>query len=254
MALTDPSADCSGAFPLELSLLFNTLQVPNSSCACGCGQPTVTCPNSMTVIGFDELNCVTGMGQHTIAPNQCYSKTTESHQLVVSGPQATCTSGTVSPNIGATSWEVSRRACAATKAALTCANLDDVCVSAPGQPFEPAICVFRPGTHSCPPGYPNQTVYFENVSDTRSCPNSCACKAEGGVCQVSVESFSGTSCTGLTNVGKVNSTNPWCGLQGGIMSIRPSTPTILNAGFCQPTDPPLTGTATPEDPITVCCM
>lgn len=255
MALVNGSPGCGGGFPTFLGPLRAELEVPESHCACSCGSANTDCAEPVHIDGFDQPNCVSGIGTHTVEPQACYYTRTPSHLLRVGAPKATCGEGSVTEYIGPASWVVDRVACAPVDAE-PCASASDVCVPRPQSPFLEPICVMREGDTACPVGFPNRTLYYRSISDTRDCPNSCSCEGGGGSCQVMIHLWAGSqTCLGASDYGTlVTPTAPVCFHEADYGSVRADIPTVRTPASCSPVAPAVTGVATAADPITVCCQ
>ena len=108
----------------------------------------------------------------------------------------------------------------------------------------------RAGDNPCPAGaYVNRTVFYADVTDTRSCTN-CWCSDIEGTCNGLVNLYSNAGCAGL--VGGVGGPN--CNSAGGnqVLSTRftASNPIVS----CNPQGGALQGAATESGPLTVCCL
>ena len=254
-AVVERSLGCGGAFPLERQSLLDDLQVGAASCGCACGQPAVTCPSTMTVIGFAQPSCASGQGQNSLPPNTCYNKlaTSASHQLVVPNPIATCATGSVAATFPPATWGTELLACG-TAAVGACSQAADVCLPEPAAPFEGALCIAQAGVVACPPPYQGGTTFFGGLSDDRSCPATCSCQAIAARCEVTASTFFGSNCTNLAGTGTVQSGSPLCTLNGTINSLRPATPAVSAPGSCLGVGPSPGGGVTPAEPATVCCL
>ena len=254
MAIVNGTNGCGGAFPTVLGSLLAGLEVPESRCECSCGSAHADCAKPVHIDGFDQPNCVSGIGTHTVDPQDCYYTRTPSHLLRVGAPTVTCGAGTVTAYMGLASWLVDRVACGAVDGA-PCASAAEVCVPRPQSPFFEPICVMRDGDEGCPAGFSNRTLYHRSISDTRDCPNSCTCEGGGGSCQVMIQLWAGSqTCLGAADVSTlVTQSSAHCFNEADYGSVRADIPTVRTAASCSPVEPAVTGGATEADPVTVCC-
>lgn len=256
VALTDVASGCGADFPKEEVTLRSNLMVPAGSCDCNCGVPAVVCNDSMNAVGYSGANCTTGEGQEGINENECYNQLQSyTHAVTLPNAAATCAKGTVTDNLPAPTWGSEKVSCGGFGEAGVCPGNGELCVPPTAAPFDAGqVCIVRAGTHGCPAGYPNLNAVNGNFQDDRDCPATCSCTATGSTCSVTVNTYSSANCVGLTGSKKVTSGSSTCVITGAINSMKPGVVSVNNAGTCQEGTATMTGTVTPVDPITVCCM
>ena len=246
------SQGCQGPFATELGILRNNLSVPASSCDCSCGSPTGSCSSTIDVeTHTDSQSCNSFDGGGTFTAPDCRNVGSYSRNILAPEIVATCASGSVASNLSTPTWGVDRVACGAA-AGLPCADAADSCVPQPQSPFSNDICVMRSGNVSCPSGFPNRTLYYEDYDETRSCPSSCTCTQSGGYCEILVTGYEGSNCIGADQSTTV--THDRCIPYAQFDSYKVETPTVGSNGFCTPTNPSVSGSASESDPVTVCCL
>lgn len=251
---------CGGLAPTHLMDLHGSLQVPTASCDCSCtGTPTVTCGDGIRVVGYHADNCTNEAGYDGLLPNQCYSHTLSASLSLEywKRPSASCARGTVRESIPEATWAQSVRLCEGTARQGACGDPSQACVPSPSSGTT-RLCVVAPGELPCPSGFDVGTLMYTGIDDTRACPPTCPCGADGVRCSVVVDRYlSSTSCQGeSTSTVRVNAgAAPAClGNTSVIRSIRPRNYTVTDPGFCAPREQPtITGEARPVGAHTVCC-
>jgi hypothetical protein len=129
-----------------------------------------------------------------------------------------------------------------------------VCVPAVIPPFE-ALCIFKQGDEQCPPSpYSERIVYHTDFDDSRGC-SECECGDPNGVCTgINVQLHGNDSCSmlasqvaGTGNCVQVAPTSTAARTFGSL-----EAPEADCVGVATQTEP--TGTVTPANPVTVCCL
>lgn len=253
--------ECAGGFGVEIArgqAGITAAPATCSACSCtpsagsGCAAAAVTL--SREVSGCDGL-CSTDV---QLAPNTCTPigggvpscggslKVGAIETGVFAG---TCTPSPQNPTIPAPVVEASATFCASSRGA-GCDGAACVPESPPG--FTAPVCVGAAGDLQCPSGYPNRTVFYQNIVDTRSC-TACSCGAAPCLGEVDFFSGNGNGCgDGHLQFGQAAPSDGSCAaLTGGnpraLYVPSPSAPKCI----AQPAS--ATGAATPADPFTVCC-
>lgn len=168
-----------------------------------------------------------------------------------------CTAAGGEPSGASPTWAERGEACRAT-ASLTGCSAGSSCVLKPKAPWGSRVCIARAGDVSCPTGslFTQKRVFYGDYTDDRSC-SGCSCNAPtGGTCKMTV-SFYGDAVCGGTPVAEIESGA--CGNLTGnptIASWEAAITTPPAGGSCgavagggQPS-----GTVTPTDPTTFCCL
>lgn len=153
------------------------------------------------------------------------------------------------------SWKTRHRLCGLPQHLSGCAE-DQVCAGRSGETFARQFCVYQDGEVACPAGpYSQQTVFYRGVDDTRACA-SCDCgpptaRTCGGV----VRLYSTNDCPSSSF--QTIPANDSC-TKGSFTAVAATyVPSSPAGGSCEPStgSPPfIPGSATPKDPVTVCCM
>ncbi len=168
----------------------------------------------------------------------------------------TCLEGGGVPNGGIPTFTNARKACASTN--LNGCEGSEQCVARFAPPFEERVCIGKVGDVVCPAGFPERTVSYGDVSDTRAC-SGCSCGAgTGGTCKLTVSLFTDAACA--SPVGGMPT------VESGACTDLPGNPTIAGktaavtqapaGGSCAvvPGGAIPSGTVTPTDPTTFCCL
>jgi hypothetical protein len=234
---------------------------PVTCSACGCTPGTIACGDS-TVEGLNLLceNCDAGtttamLGKCSNAALVCGMDYVEG--LIFEHPSATapCTmtggSVDVRPPVEWMSAVVGCKAASSALKQIDCAA-GEVCAPAPSPPFDSSLCVFQVGDVSCPGApYSNRIVAYEGVDDARGC-TACTCKVTPGTCTGTVNAFSDSDCKtpfgssmGFGGCVEVSGSS----IYAEVLTADPPTTLACGTTGGQPT-----GTATPANPVTICCM
>jgi len=136
-------------------------------------------------------------------------------------------------------------------------NIGQSCVAKPQPPFVSGVCIYKQGDTACPAGaFKQKHLFYEGANDTRDCTNDCSCGSpsggtcpttisiysdSGGVCNSAVATFPAGTCANVAN-------NPTLGTR---KATPPGAPT---GGTCTASGGQPTGTATPDVPVTFCCI
>jgi hypothetical protein len=262
---------CDDGYPSLLFAGMDGLSVDPASCAaCACGAPQGIVCASARLRFFTSSDCTSGGGStRGITANEC-------HPFVFSGADPSGLQWESSPAEGGAClprtqgssmfpparWAEFARACGDAFEGGGC-DEEQACVPRPSAPFRSGLCVFHDGDVSCPLGpYQNREVYFRRVADARSCTQ-CTCGTP-----------SGATCTGALTAGTDRNCNADSVTisSAGMCAALPPDPTpppevgFLSSrsfiyestgpvgGACTPSGGVSTGTATPADPVTVCCL
>ncbi|PRQ05369.1 hypothetical protein ENSA5_03590 [Enhygromyxa salina] len=256
VALADVDPGCAGAYPNEDQAMFAELLVGPGSCECSCGEAEVECSTNMSAIGYGQTGCSSAQGSHALGENECYNTFADSHGVSLGSASTNCADGMVTATLPDPNFGSAVVSCGgATPGSGTC-DPGELCMPVPGPDFGSGICYSTEGDTACPAGYPDKTVYFTNIEDTRSCPDMCSCTGSGGSCSVSVTGFAGPNCVSAQGAVVVASGGEECAATNSdlVESIRPGNVSVESAGVCAPQDLPAPGgEVTLENAVTVCC-
>ena len=168
----------------------------------------------------------------------------------------TCLAGGGEPNGGIPTFTNARKACE-TLDLEGCAG-SERCVARFAAPFEERACIGKVGDVVCPAGFPSRTVSHGDVSDTRDCsPCGCA-NATGGTCKLTMSLFTDAACASPVGMMTTVESGACTDLSGnptiaGKTALVTQAPTggacAVVAGGGVPS-----GTVTPTDPTTFCCL
>jgi hypothetical protein len=260
VAIASESVGCGAEFPRAVgAVIRDGLSAAAATCGCTCGAPNVACADMVQVVQYPVVNCANNPGNVTTAsPNSCVPKSggsTTSQGFQLAPPTASCAAGQVDETIPPATWSTSLVACGGVQQAGFCENAADTCVPTPTAPFQAGICVAQVGNHTCPAAFPDKTVYFAGIDDDRDCPASCSCTASGSSCQSIVFQFAPSSaCFGDNEPLTLSSGAQVCAITGGITSALADDITKVSDGVCAPGTATPSGSASPSDPVTICCM
>jgi hypothetical protein len=223
---------CPSGYPTAVGQVYADFQAGTANCGCNCLLTGVTCQLLSSNGDFFEpaVEC-----DSPPVTDDCLSAVSV----------ATCSVASTESEITPSAFQTTRLSCsgAAAGAAST------------GGTFYPAgggfgsVCVSAIGNVACPSGFPQQTVYFQNIADDRAC-SACSCGPVGQACQIEIEVCSvaeynvtmneGDECTQLSS--------------GDGDGVTRGEPTVVQQGTCAAVGGVLQGSTAPSDPITVCCM
>jgi hypothetical protein len=236
---------------------------PATCSDCTCTPQAATCaPVSMTVFtkcGAGGTNCgsiLLGAGQCSPEPN-CGLDLTDPYWVAT--VTASALSGDCAPGGGVAttteSWAMAARACAPTSdaGAAEC-TAGNVCIPNLTPPFS-GICIFAPGDLSCPSPYSSPNVYYSGTMDTRGC-GACACGSIMGTCSGTIDDHTTTCGSAVADTVPIPST---CAeiTKIGVGGSQTSQATLTPMASCAPPMqlvPMSTGSDSPKNPTTVCCL
>jgi hypothetical protein len=256
----DEPPTCTGSYSKQEAEAFDGLVGEPATCeGCSCGAATASCaPAAVTIKG---PSCFAGCeNEYSVEPNVCQSATS----CAVPGPlgiaeltagpgSGTCVpSGPTSEEVPDAEWTDKLVACSGTTGAAC--GTGSVCAPAPPAGFSATLCILRAGEHSCPPPYTTQQIVHETFSDDRSC--ACSCEPATGVtCNGSVGFWdSSTGCAGPAKAAYATGTVDTCVTTMSFQMLSINYTVTPTGGQCEPSLDPAVGAATPESPITICCL
>jgi hypothetical protein len=273
---------CPSAYPSQLMLAHDQLQVPSYACpSCAC-MPTGASCASILHLSFDTTStCTAAAGWVTTvnAGSACqpefqtlFSQKYNPMSLPMGSVQidpfssppisGSCSPGMVTATIPPPTWGADAEACGGVAAAGGGCPQGQ-CVPKPTAPFGASLCIIRSGVSTCPPQYPTPKPtaqsgqFYQTYSDGRSC-STCSCGQVG--------------CGTLTVYTHYDNARMICDgtgvnvpLDGNCAAIPPSSVSqqgtetewltyARTAPSCGPGTSSLVGNAAPGDPVTVCCQ
>jgi hypothetical protein len=265
-----PSCDASGGYPTMAVEGFDGLSAPAASCpTCSCTAPKgVSCSIAQASF-FGNDSCAGNGGTLNIVAGVCQGFVSQIDPASFRWQSASASGGVCIPkasgvpSVPAVMWATHARACGDAEVGGGCEQ-DSACVPRPSAPFGAGLCVYRAGDHPCPSGaYPNRTLLFEAVDDSRTCSD-CDCgdpvnTSCGGTLQVSSDlncSVDTVTLSAVNACGKLapdpTPPPPPSSFQT-LRSILYSPGPGPVAGSCATIPSTPTGTAAPSAPITLCC-
>ena len=117
-------------------------------------------------------------------------------------------------------------------------------------------CIYRLGDHECPADYPDKRVFFDKVTDTRSC-SPCSCgEPTGSACSAKVLFFQDMDCTQPAGGVDGTSLGPECDLlwPGPPLLGKKVTDITYYPGSCPASGGEPVGSADLMHPSTFCCQ
>ena len=144
-------------------------------------------------------------------------------------------------------WAATIATCRIPETALTCDT--GVCIPPAPDGFESKWCMYQQGDLECPSGpYPNKTVFWSDVEDTRGCSN-CQCGTASSSCEdAELMVFGGPDCAGEP-IAYIASDNTCVAAVGQSVA-----GTYNSQDPCPVTEAPVPqGAIAPTGPFTFCC-
>lgn len=227
----DESAGCPSAYPTPREKAYQGLNASPASCSCGCVVDGVQCRLSSTVTG------------RTFTPmSSCASPETRDDCLEAE-VDASCSTN-ASETIPPPSWTTTVLLCGGAEPAGECAT--GSCFPSPD---DAPVCIYRDGDHACPGGFDARTLYHRGLSDTRSC-TACTCNNSGARCTIELEICS----LGFYDVTLVSGGGDHCLNSSDGDGVTLLGQAVTAVGTCSTSGGSASGSASPIDPVTVCCM
>jgi hypothetical protein len=168
------------------------------------------------------------------------------------------TTGT-EPTSGSATWATLARACGQVDPLSSCDNPALTCAPASGGAAGGfRQCVFKDGEQDeCPSGYSERWVFYRGIEDQLSC-TACTCgPPQGTGCEAHVAVYSDPACAALLDEYSIAAAGmPDCQPSVSPGDLRGMGATWLtnDPGACEPAGGVPTGTVTPADPSTFCCV
>ncbi|MEO8183176.1 MAG: hypothetical protein ABI895_30460 [Deltaproteobacteria bacterium] len=227
------AAACPNEYPVGQGDVNQGLQPGATSCNCGCFVSGISCRLFSTFL------------QDYITPVSCANPPSDD-DCVTLVPDATC-QGLPSENIAPNTWATTQRTCGNAVSTGSCTG---------GSCYPAArsfgnVCISQAGDVQCPSGFPVRSLYFRGIDDRRDCAP-CSCALQGDqACVMHVEICStGFFTTELHTYNEQSyCMNP--GEDGGLSVLDQA---VVDPGNCDPVGGAATGSATPTNPLTVCCL
>ncbi len=251
---------CDGAWGVEYAAGGSDLSIPaGGTCpTCSCGTPTgVQCGLDVTL--YNQLNCTgstkvepmkaTGGCVNVSDPFSPKSARATGGFKVVAGNCSASSSGTAS--FPPATFQMQARVCRAASGGAGCGG-SDYCVPPSGSA---PVCIARLGDHACPAPYTAKQSMFQGVDDKRAC-TACGCGAPTSQCtgaQITHHDSQITGCVAPSTTFSSTCSNIDIHPTFGSYKRGSIAPALLDAS-CAPTGGTVQGSASPTDPVTVCCL
>jgi hypothetical protein len=257
-----PAACPDGGLPYEQAMLKD-LVVPDASCPCSCTSQ-VTCSATFTVWNGAGCSTTAGAVCGQGAPDDAGCLALSCTQLSVSASAnldpSTCTPkpGSDIPEAG---FSTNAYACESVTVDSGACEVGSICSGAPGQGFEPGLCIRKQGENPCPEGspYPFPRVYYKGFLDNRVCAG-CGCDViEEAGCTYSLDYHGASNCNqnamggGSLTAGTCHDSSFTSGFAPHAVSV--GFPLSNGDAACSAGDASLQGEAGPDPAgaVTYCC-
>ena len=233
--------------------MHDDLYAPTPSCSCSCGNATQVSCGAPTLQYFgSSQSCAVPLDADDIGPG-CTDivpdRSSGTYWLVEPAPVVGgfCPSSEAHA-IAEARFETTVTLCEGAQDVGGCG--EQLCVQAPAQPYDDALCIWRVGEHPCPAGYPEPRTTFGGLQDDRGCTE-CGCTPPAGGCSGTVTLRNDDQCGGQLGSGTI-SANGTCSASVGVVRAATWNQGALTAS-CEETGGEATGAAQGIDPVTMCC-
>ncbi len=246
---------CTSEYPTQTTsgVLADNLSADPATCGCTCKNPVIAICSTATLNVYGGGTC--GSTGNKVADlvngSKCTAASLDSlatHMRATGNFISGSCVAQPSEQVPSATWGLQARACGGASTAGACSG-GQLCVP-PAATFE--MCIYQAGNLACPAGYTNKSVFYEGFDDTRGC-TACTCGTATGNCV-------GTGTVSLHNKNDCTDDVKTIDL-GTCASAVTATHAKYNDGpATNVTCPPApgagmsTGTATPKDAVTFCCL
>ncbi len=250
-----PAPACEAGYPTALGgELLTGLEAGTAVCDCSCGNATnIQCTAANLACYSSDCNavCLSALGDPTqsLAPGAGCSQTSLAGATVRFGdPQPTNMGSCASASdhvIPEASFATAARVCGGAETSLDGCAENELCSPEASASFA-LHCVAQSGDATClDPFYSVKHLLATGVTDTREC-SQCGCGPAVSTCDGEVQ-LSTNSCTILVD-----------SIPAGSCAASPGPGRFINyvpspSGTCQATGGALSGAATEDGPLTLCC-
>jgi len=254
---TKGAVECPAEYPDATAAGGDDLAAPAAQCGCDCGDATgVECELSTTLRNWgSDSTCSIGtpVTSHTLFATVCNPLGTiisdDSYFQVdpVAIDGGSCLAEP-SMQLAPAAFATAATTCGGAALLEGCGDAEVCAPRAIGD----TLCVWQDGDGDCPEGFDGERrLYHRSIDDTRGC-NECTCGDPVGLC----DAANVTLFTNLCNP-PVSGFIPATAECFAGSSFSTTSSGILGVGqpnaFCVANDPVATGSATPIEPVTVCC-
>jgi hypothetical protein len=203
-------------------------------------------------VGYGGVCPKDPQGENTLVNGQCVV-TNDTRGFRQPPATATCDKPVSDANVPPAVFKDKARICGGGIEAGTCSGTG-LCAARPAGGFE-KVCIYRTGEEPCPADYPDQTILYNDLSDTRAC-SPCSCTPNGAHCTGSITAFQTMDCTGPSAAAKVNDSttvdDPLC-VPFNWVSVKYNSSSVTASGSCDASGGALEGEVTTAGATTVCC-
>jgi hypothetical protein len=249
----DAEPACGTSHPVALATLISDLVAPAAECDCYCDDAVgAECEAAIARV-YDNPGCEgvaddsfdVGMGCTNNPTGQGWWKV---EFAPPSGGECAPIESSTIGDVGFTRWTL----CGAEPLAGEC-GADESCTPTPGGDFEESQCIWIEGDVACPSTeFTERTLVHGGVVDDRSC-SECSCSAPSGVCdggEVLLDIYE--NCDTSASLALWEATPGDC-LGEVYFESATVQQTATPFAACDPTMPASLGSATLDQPFTVCC-
>lgn len=196
-----PDPDCGGDYSISEDAFGQVLVPGEHTCGCECGAATgSSCTNSTVLTnGSNNAQCIFDLNEWTIS-GSCDNDPSAVGGGFWSAEPFTVTGGSCAPNpsmmVGAASYSTRGVLCSEPPLPTASCGERGSCAAVPNLPFESGLCIVADGDLECPAEFPGKELFYDGITDNRSC-SECTCGSPFGSCTgFSVRLFNQASCGG----------------------------------------------------------
>lgn len=239
---------CPGDWPMAATAGIDLTALP-ATCGCNCTPTVGSC--SVSYAYYAESSCGTEILSGSTDQSCSHEITIVAHRGViasVAAPGSSCAPTPVT-TIPEVAWAQNMIACKPDPIGI-CG--DGPCMPAASAEFGERYCIMAPGDTPCPAGpYIARSVAYSEVEDTRGCA-ACEC-GTSATCNGGLREYYSGFCNNTPGVVTANGT-----CQASLIPDEYDF-AVAYAGdapnvACTPNTPAATGSASPGNPMTVCCV
>ncbi len=247
---TPSHAPCPSAYPASVFKGWSDLTAPASDCSCSCvkagddceaqvgwwpWKSPPTCGSTPTGNWYSGVNCNVADGGN--------------FKLFGFRSTAQCTPKVSNKMTPPATWKTGKQLCEASNLGA-CVAKDQVCAPPIPTPFASKNCVAKLGAHSCPSPYLTAHQLYQDVADSRDC--TCSCNLAHGSCSAEVALPVNSCFQSFPLKPKVGECHLTASSSAKV-SIKVQKDSITTSASCTPAKQQ-TGSATPSELVTVCCL
>lgn len=252
----EPRPECPANFPEPLVEANSGLPTAPAACECDCmPSENAECATEAQLTAYSSADCAGSATVINVQANACLGAGNIAGGSSYRLPEIDVVSGTCAPidivDTPAAVFDSAVTICGGAQLDPNGCGNTELCAPKPSNGAQ--VCIWREGEDECPESYPNGTMLYRDLEDTRGC-EPCSCGTAQGSCEdahvrISQRLTSNLCAALLMEV-------PADGSCTGTLAAEPDG-ALLGLGTPTASCPPSEGVATGEvagvDPITVCC-